>query len=148
VFEEQKPKLSADTQKWMEAVRKCHQVNMVPLLRDSGDHICICNKIRDQALASYTKCYLNPGEGAKSICDVICWEHFKIFWAIKKSFLKLDTAWESLKGLWNIGTKCSRDFQEDCFERNLQKVIKRLFKCENLMQRKRRSPDSLSNHDI
>ena len=148
VFEEQQPKLSADTQKWMEAVRKCQQIDMVPLLRDSRNHTC--NEIREQALASYTECYLNPGEGAKSICDVFCWEHFKIFWAIKRSFLKLDTAWESLKGLWNIGAKCSSpSSQEYCFERNLQKVIKLLkLNVENLMQRKRRTPDSLSNHDI
>ncbi|XP_020614345.1 uncharacterized protein LOC110052556 [Orbicella faveolata] len=148
VFEEQKAKLSPDAQKWMEAVRKCQQVAMAPLLRDSENQTC--NAIRGKALASYTQCYLNPGEGAKSICDVFCWDHFKIFWAIKGSFLKLDTAWESLKGLWNIGTQCSSPIsQMDCFERNLKNVIKLLkLNVENLMRRKRRSPGSLSNNDI
>ncbi|XP_020614226.1 uncharacterized protein LOC110052434 [Orbicella faveolata] len=148
VFEEQKAKLSADAQKWMEAVRKCQQVAMVPLLRDS--EALTCNEIKEKALASYTQCYLNPGEGAKSICDVHCWQHFKIFWAIKGSFLKLDTAWESLKGLWNIGAQCSSpNSQMDCFERNFKNVIKLLkLNVENLMRRKRRSPDSLSNVDI
>ena len=148
MFEEQKAKLSPDAQKWMEAVRKCQQVAMVPLLSPSEDPTC--KEIREKALASYTQCYLNPGEGAKSICDVICWEHFKIFWAIKGSFLKLDTAWESLKGLWDIGTQCtSPNIQENCFERNLKNVIKLLkLNVENLMRRKRRSPDSLSNVDI
>ena len=148
VFEEQKAKLSPDAQKWMEAVRKCQQVAMVPLLRDSEDQTC--NQVRVKALASYTQCYLNPGEGAKSICDVFCWDHFKIFWAIRGSFLKLDTAWGSLKGLWNIGTQCSSpNILENCFERNLKNVIKLLkLNVENLMRRKRRSPDSLSNADI
>ena len=148
MFEEQKSKISADVQKWMEAVRKCQQVAMVPLLRDSEDQTC--NEIREKALASYTQCYLNPGEGAKSICDIFCWDHFKVFWAIKRSFLKLDTAWESLKGLWNIGTQCSSpSSQEDCFEQNLKNVIKLLkVNVESLMRRKRRSPDSLSNDDI
>ena len=148
VFEEQKAKISPDARKWMEAVRKCQQVAMVPLLRDS--EALTCNEIKEKALASYTQCYLNPGEGAKSICDVHCWQHFKIFWAIKGSFLKLDTAWESLKGLWNIGAQCSSpSSQMDCFERNFKNVIKLLkLNVENLMRRERRSPDSLSNVDI
>lgn len=147
VFEERKSSLSPEAQNWMKAVRKCQQVSMVPLLRDSKDQNC--KEIREKALASYTQCYLNPGEGARSICDIFCREHFKIFWAIKGSFLKLDTAWESLKGLWNIGTQCtSPSSQEDCFARNLKYVIKLLkLNVENLMRRKRRSPDSLSNDD-
>ena len=148
VFEEQKAKLSPDAQKWMEAVRKCQQVAMVPLLRDSEDQTC--NDIRAKSLATYSECYLNPGEGAKSICDVSCWEHFKIFWAIKRSFHKLDTAWGSLKGLWNIGTKCnSPNIEEHCFKSNFKDVIKLLkLNVENLMRRKRRSPESLSNVDM
>ena len=148
VFEEQQAKLSLDAKKWMEAVRKCQQVAMVPLLRDSEDQIC--SEIREKAHASYIQCYLNPGEGAMSICDVSCWEHSKIFWAIKGSFHKLDTAWESLKGLWNIKNKCtSTNISVNCFERNLKNVIKLLkLNIENLMRRKRRSPESLSNVDI
>ena len=148
VFEEQKAKLSADAQKWMEAVRKCHQVAMVPLLRDSD--ALTCNEIKQKALASYTECYLNPGEGAKSICDVYCWQHFKMFWAIKRSFLKLDTAWETLRGLWNIGIQCpSPRSQVDCFEREFKNVIKLLkLNVVNLVRRKRRSPDSLSNVNV
>ena len=141
VFEEQKAKLSPDAQKWMEAVRKCQQVALVPLLRDSQPQTC--SEIRAKAHASYTQCYLNPGEGAKSICDVSCWEHLKIIWSIKRSFPKLDTAWESLKGLWNIHTECNPpQIQELCIEHNSKNVIKRLkLNVENLMRRKRRSAD-------
>ena len=148
VFEEQKAKLSADAQKWMEAVRKCQQAAMVPLLHDS--EALTCNEIKQKALASYTECYLNPGEGSKSICDVYCWQHYKMFWAIKRSFLKLDTAWESLRGLWNIGTQCtSPSSQVDCFEQDLKNVIKLLkLNVVNLIRRKRRSPNSLSNVDV
>lgn len=147
VFEEQKAKLSYDTWYWMRAVRKCLQVAIVPLLNSANP---TCDEIRKQALASYSQCYLNPGGGAKSICDIHCWQHFKIFWTIKGTFLRLDTAWESLKGLWNIGTQCtSPSIQEDCFKRNLKDVVK-FFKLnvENLLRRKRRSPNSLSNFDI
>ena len=78
MFEEQKAKLSPDAQNWMEAVRKCHQVAMVPLPRESEYQTC--DEIRDKAIASITQCYLSPDKGAKSICDISCWEHFKIFW--------------------------------------------------------------------
>lgn len=148
VFEEQKAKLSPDAQNWMEAVRKCHQVAMVPLLRELEYQTC--KEIRDKAIASITQCYLNPDKGVKSICDISCWERFKIFWAIKRSFRKLDTAWESLKGLWSIDTKCNpHRIQGYCFERSFKNVINRLkLKVESLMRRKRRSPYSLSNADF
>ena len=149
VVEEHKAQLSPDAQKWMEAVRKCQQVAMVPLLRLQNNPTC--NEIRDKALTSHTSCYLNPGNDV-SICDLNCLQYFKIFWSIKESFLKLDTAWESFKGLWNIETKCTslrNQANAKCFQYNFEKVIKLLkLNIENLMQRKRRSSDPLSNVDV
>lgn len=147
VFEEQKPKLRPEVQNWMEAARKCQQVAMVPLLAPGYQ---TCNEIREKALASISQCYLNPDQGAKTICDISCWEHFKIFWAIKRSFLKLDTAWETLKGLWNIDTKCKpHGMRQYCFDRNLKRVIKLLkLNVDIFMRRKRRSPYSLSDADF
>lgn len=109
-----------------------------------------CNVIRKYALASYSQCYLNPGGSISSICYLPCWQYFKIFWTIKRTFLKLDTAWESFRGLWEIHTKCpAPSIQEHCFEQNLKNVIKILkLNVEFLMQRKRRSPDPLSDVDI
>lgn len=149
-FEEHKAKLSLDAQKWMEAVRKCLQVATVPLLNPSANPTC--SEIREKTLASHTSCYLNPGHGVPSICDLNCWQHFKIFWTIRGSFSKLDTAWESLKGLWNIGSKCTPSKIEEnakCFQRNLKSITKFLkLNTENLLKRKRRSSDPLSKGDV
>lgn len=150
VVEEHKVRLSSDAQKWMEAVRKCQQVVIVPLLRLQTSPTC--SEIRERALSSYSSCYLNPDNDLSSICDLYCLEHFKIFWSIKGTFPKLDTAWESLKGLWNIEPKCTLSRNEanaKCFQYNLKRVIKLLkLNTENLMRRKRRSSDSNSKDDV
>ncbi|XP_078357806.1 uncharacterized protein LOC144642657 [Oculina patagonica] len=151
VFEEEKVKFSSDAQRWLDAAGKCLQVTAtLPLLRLPADPTC--NQIREKALDSYTKCYLNPDYGGPSICDLNCWQHIKIFWTIRGSFTKLDTAWETLKGLWNIGTKCpSHKIQEidECFRRSSLGVIKFLkLNTENLMRRKRRSSEPTSNVDV
>lgn len=95
---------SSSGQKWIDGVRKCLQDVLVPLLRSAITPTC--RNIRQTAFSSHTPCYLNPGKGAPSICDLGCYEYFKIFWTIKGSFTASDTAWESIKGLWNIGRKC------------------------------------------
>ncbi|KAJ7388475.1 hypothetical protein OS493_037385 [Desmophyllum pertusum] len=95
---------SQDAQKWINGVRKCLQVVLVPLLRPWTKPTC--QGIRQKAFASHTPCYMHPGKDVPSVCDLGCWQYFKIFWTIKGSFTALDTAWESIKGMWNIGTKC------------------------------------------
>lgn len=138
---------SADGQKWVDGVRKCLQVVLVPLLRPWMKPTC--QEIRKTAFASHTPCYLHPGKGVPSICDLGCWEYFKIFWTIKGSFTELDTAWESIKGMWNIGSKCGLHSQiRKCLigrSASPMKVIK--LGIEASLERRRRSTDSLSEAD-
>ena len=138
---------SADGQKWVDGVRKCLQVVLVPLLRPWMKPTC--QEIRKTAFASHTPCYLRPGKGAPSVCDLGCWEYFKIFWTIKGSFTELDTAWESVKGMWNIGTQCGLHSQiRKCLmgrSASLMKVAK--LEIQKFSQQKRRSTDSLSEAD-
>ena len=98
-------KFSQTGKNWVNGVRKCLQVSLVPLLRPWADDPT-CEEIREKAFASHTPCYLNPGNGVSSVCDLDCSDYFQIFWTIKGSFVKVDTLWESLKGMWNIGEKC------------------------------------------
>ena len=72
---------SSDAQKWIDGVRKCLQVTLVPLLSSLPKPTC--QEIRKKAFASHTPCYLNPGKDVPSICDLGCHEYFKIFWTIK-----------------------------------------------------------------
>ncbi|KAK2554224.1 hypothetical protein P5673_024221 [Acropora cervicornis] len=55
-------------QKWVDAVRKCLRLGVVPLLRP-WKHSSY-EKIREPALASHAPCYLNPDKDAPSICDL------------------------------------------------------------------------------
>ena len=106
---------SPEGRKWVDAVRKCLQVSLVPILRPW--YTFSCEDIRQWAFDSHTPCYLDPDEGAPSICDLDCQDFFKIFWTIKGSFIQLDTFWETLKGMWNIGARCGVASQiRKCFK--------------------------------
>ncbi|XP_068712021.1 uncharacterized protein [Montipora capricornis] len=138
---------SVDGQKWVDGVRKCLQVALVPLLRPWRNPSC--EEIRKTAFASHTPCYLNPGKGVPSICDLSCAEYLKIFWTIKASFTHLDTAWESVKGMWNIGKKCGVASQiPKCLNTGIGKSIKiTKLGIEKLRQRRKRSYNRLPKED-
>ena len=104
LYNERYSSFSAAGQKWVNAVRKCLQVNLAPLLRPWFKPTC--QEIRDKAFASHTPCYLYPDKDAPSVCDLSCFDFFKIFFTIKGSFVEMDTAGESFKGMLIIGSKC------------------------------------------
>ena len=107
---------SSEGQKWVDAARRCLQVNLVPLVRPWIK--ATCYQIRRWSLASHAPCYLRPDQNVSSICNVTCTDYFRIFWTIKGSFLKLDTAWQSIKGLWNIETSCGVNSKiPQCFQK-------------------------------
>ena len=115
LYENRSSLFSPEGRKWVDAVRKCLQVSLVPILRPW--YKFSCEDIRQWAFDSHTPCYLDPDEGAPSICDLDCQDFFKIFWTIKGSFIQLDTFWETLKGMWNIGARCGVASQiRKCFK--------------------------------
>ena len=79
-------------------------------------------------------------------------QYTKIFWTIKGSFTKLDTAWESLKGMWNIATECTLSKIQQTYEsakQTFKDVIKFFkIKIQKFKKRKRRSTDSLPEADL
>lgn len=138
---------NADGRKWVDAVRKCLQVALAPLLRPWKHPSC--KEVRETAFASHTPCYLTPDKDAPSICDLDCSEYFQIFWTIKGSFSALDTAWESIKGIWNIGRKCGVASQiPKCFNLGVRSPMKfTKLKIEKLEQRSRRGNDPFPKDD-
>lgn len=52
----------------MDAVRKCLQVELVPLLRPYTNPTC--KDIKQKAFSSHSGCYVDPFEGAPSICNI------------------------------------------------------------------------------
>ncbi len=144
---------SEDAKKWVDGVRKCLQVALVPLMRPWMSSTC--KEIRERAFASHTPCYLNPDKDVPSICDLGNLQYWKIFWTIKRSFFVLDTAWESIKGFWNIANTCN--FTKNVkialyLNQKLDKVATVMtflkLKVEKFTQRKRRYTDSLPEADV
>jgi len=150
LFDERRAKFSADAQKWMDGVRKCLQVSLVPLMRPWDDSTC--EEIRAKAFASHTPCYLEPDKDVPSICDLDYLQYVKIFWTIKGSFIDLDTAWESLKGMWNIAAECKSSKIRQTFEsaRETYNDVIKFFKIQiqRFKQKKRRSTDSIPDADL
>ena len=151
LFDQRRAKFNADAQQWMDGVRKCLQVSLVPLMRPWDDSTC--EEIRAKALASHTPCYLEPDKDVPSICDLDYFQYLQIFWTIKGSFFNLDTSWESFKGLWNIEAECISSKIKQTFESAKQTYLKGVIKffkvnIEKLKKRKRRSIDSLPEADL
>ena len=147
LYDKRYSSFSLDGKKWVDGVRKCLQVALVPLLRPWKNPSC--EQIRKTAFASHTPCYLHPDKDVPSICDLDCSEYFKIFWTIKGSFTELDTAWESVKGIWNIGSKCGVSSQiPKCFKLGIGRSMKiTRLKVEKSNQRSRRFNDPLPEDD-
>ncbi len=65
---------------WVDGVRKCLQVALVPSLRPWITKTCA--DIRSDALDSHPGCYLTPGLGAPSICNLPCSDVWRAFWVV------------------------------------------------------------------
>ena len=90
-------------QRWINAVRKCLQVKLVPFLRP---YVKInCAKIQAFAFRTHTPCYLHPYPGGPSICDLDCVEWAKVFWTIKGAYITATS--ESLRGMWSVTKGCA-----------------------------------------
>uniref|UniRef100_A0A6P8IQR0 Uncharacterized protein LOC116303355 n=1 Tax=Actinia tenebrosa TaxID=6105 RepID=A0A6P8IQR0_ACTTE len=122
LYDEHQSWFTEKGQNWIDGVRKCLQVSLVPLLRPWSKPTC--KEIRDRAFVSHTPCYLNPDKDAPSICDLECGEYFKIFFVIKGAFSDYDTAWESMKGMWNIGKECGLKCSKNWLREKGKEIVK------------------------
>lgn len=77
---------------WVDAVRKCLQVELVPLFRPYEKSMC--DSIKKKALISHSSCYVEPYEEAPTMCDINFRDWLQVVATVKYS---LD--WR----LWNLG---------------------------------------------
>jgi len=98
---------SASGLKWIDGVRKCLQVKLVPILMKDA---ITCKKIKDEAFDSHDECYTNPGYGAPSICELGMGDWWKVFWTIKGSILSMPFLSQS--GIIKVALKCGVFFFE------------------------------------
>ena len=112
---------SSQGQRWINAVRKCLQVKLVPIIRPYVQ--TNCEEIKQQAFATHSPCYLAPYPGEPSICDLDCTIWLKVFWTIKGAFI--DATIPSLKGMYDVTKECASAILE-----GVLKFAKDSAKCE------------------
>ena len=71
---------SANGRAWVDGVRKCLQVALVPSLRPWVRKTCA--DIRRDAFNSHPPCYLTPSSGAPGICELWCFDIWRAFWLV------------------------------------------------------------------
>ncbi|XP_047123525.1 uncharacterized protein LOC124806540 [Hydra vulgaris] len=106
LYNDRRSAFSQNALNWVNAVRKCLQVSLVPLLRDYST--VSCNDIFNKAMASHPGCYVSPYQGL-SVCTLSPTDWWQIFWTIKGAFKdqfvetlsqSLDTALGCVKDVW------------------------------------------------
>ena len=102
-------KFSQRAIEWIDAVRKCLQIALVPLIRPW--HSPTCEQIKDIAFDSHTGCYISPAPGAPSICSLGPRDWLAVFWTIKGSFVSATT--DTLKGIVQTTGKCTWKLGEE-----------------------------------
>ena len=65
---------------WIDGVRKCLQVALVPTLRPWVRKTCA--DISNDAFNSHPTCYVTPGSGAPSICSLSCADIWRTFYVV------------------------------------------------------------------
>ena len=104
---------------WVDAVRKCLQVSLAPLLRECNSDIT-CEFIQDTAFKSHDCCYLGGTEctprGTPSICDVSVNDWITVFITINDAFLQPE-AKETFRSAWNVGLNCLKKYTSIAYQR-------------------------------
>ena len=103
---------SVSGQRWIDGVRRCLQVALVPSLRPFIEKSCA--DIRSDAFRSHSPCYLNPGSGAPSVCRLPLRDLGNIFWIVfgNTNFLSsaiVDTGTQMVE----VMVGCTRQFLAD-----------------------------------
>jgi len=99
LFQQNYQSFSSQGQAWINAVRKCLQVTLVPVLQTSAASLT-CYQLKTKAFDSHVPCYISPAPGI-SVCNLRCGEFVNLFNVIKSSFVSdlVETAKEAAKVL-------------------------------------------------
>ena len=98
---------SNDGRAWIDGVRKCLQVALVPSLRPWVRKTC--GDIRSDAFNSHPECYVNPASGAPGICELWCIDVWKTFWLVFDGDALSDAPFETGKQMLSVMGRCSFD---------------------------------------
>ncbi|KAK7097961.1 uncharacterized protein [Littorina saxatilis] len=104
MHEQKNTALSSSAQEWVNAVRRCLQVDLVSLIRPF--QTTTCQNIRTQAITSYSECYVKAFKNIDSICALSPQDFWAIFWTIRAAF-QADFV-EEVYGLVVVLGQCSK----------------------------------------
>ena len=97
-------------QAWIDGVRKCLQVSLVPSLRPWVQKTC--RDIRQDAFNSHAGCYITPADRAPGICQLSCSDILRSFWLVSFEGGALTSAFlETTSQMWSVMVGCFGDEQ-------------------------------------
>ncbi|XP_062587431.1 uncharacterized protein LOC134249092 [Saccostrea cucullata] len=121
LYEEHYKKFSIMGQQWIDAVRGCLQVALVPLLRPYFN--ISCNDIKQTAFDSHVECYTNPRKNAPSVCDLTMSDKFQIgFTVIPGLFVNCFQHWHLCKDIFASAYQLWKTLKTCYFSKNILSV--------------------------
>ena len=118
---------SSQGRNWVNAVRKCLQLKLVPVIDTIRDKNCA--ELKSVAFKTHTPCYLNPDSSSLSYCNLSIGDQLTVFWTIKSAFV--DAFGPSLKYLYDVMKGCTNKF----IETDKEKIEKIKNKIKNAVDR-------------
>ena len=142
LYDEHVAEFSIEGQTWVNAVRKCLQVSLVPLIRPWCSKSC--KEVKQTAFASHVSCYVLPNKQDPSIsmCNLGFIDLLKIMWTIKSSLvMSVDSSLETMNGIWNTMIECAPNYINSAKETLVNVVLEIKIWIQNLRSfgRRRRS---------
>ncbi|CAC5415398.1 unnamed protein product [Mytilus coruscus] len=107
LYNEHFSSFSSGGQIWVNYVRKCLQVSLVPIIRPWCSKSC--KEIKQIAFDSHIPCYVRPNKQDLSIsyCNLNLKDRAKVFWTIKSSLVMKGAVIETLNGVMMTMKECT-----------------------------------------
>ena len=97
---------------WIDGVRKCLQVALLPSLRPWVQQTCHDIHQLEDAFNSHTGCYITPADRAPGICQLSCSDALRSFWLVSFEGGTLTSAFlETTSQMWSVMVGCFGDEQ-------------------------------------
>ncbi|CAF1066486.1 unnamed protein product [Brachionus calyciflorus] len=100
-FGENIDSFNKEGQKWVDGVRMCLMKKLL------NSDISNCNELESFAFDTHVDCYLNPGHGAKSMCELLQMQNFIGLWNVYdfKDFLSINAIKQVVSVMSNCGSQ-------------------------------------------
>ena len=120
--------LSKNGRIWVNGVRKCLQVNLVPLLRKwHGTREQNCKILTRQAMSSYSDCFYSPFPATiPTICKLPLTDLWRIFWHLRERTLANENVQKSLCTLLKQIQNCDGFRKENLHQGKVRKLVFRV----------------------